>query len=180
MTSRFGMAMVLVSLAALTACEGDQGTLVGIDTEIEAVRTSTATAAAVTGSGHYTRPNGAWRTFSFQVREMRDGTTRGRFHLVGHERPQLKLHGRLTCVSVVGDEAWIGGIYERASNPGMVGMGFGFYVKDGGEGRWASPDLLHRHVRGQDPETWCAEMRDLSASEFLYPVEAGNIVIHDR
>lgn len=136
--------------------------------------------ASVTGSGHYTRPNGTWRTFSFQVRERTDGDVRGTFQLTLHRKPAIKQRGRLTCVSVMGNEAWIGGVFEKADNPDLVGTGFGFYVRDNGEGRAAPADLVHRFVRGQVPAEWCAETRDVSGSPFLFPVEAGNIRVRSR
>ncbi len=138
-------------------------------------------ARAVTGSGHYTTAAGSLRTLSFHVRRMPDGRVQGSFQLVGHQKPLQRWHGPLTCFSVVGNEAWIGGFYEKSTNPALLGTGFGFYVKDNGEGNEAEPDLVRRHVRGMsDPGEWCASMPDVSGSEFLFPIEAGNIRIHAR
>jgi hypothetical protein len=97
---------------------------------------------AVTGSGHYINNVGNLRTFSFQVRRNADGSVRGVFQLIGHARPPARWHGRLTCFSVAGNEAWIGGFYEKSTNPALVDTGFGFYVKDNGEGGSAVPDLV--------------------------------------
>lgn len=135
---------------------------------------------AVTGSGKYVNNVGNRRSLSFQVRRMSDGSVHGVFQLVGHAQPPNKSHGRLTCLSVVGNEAWIGGVYEKSSNSDLIGREFGFYVKDNGEGNAADPDLLHRHVRNDDAAGWCLEQRDVSDSEQLWAIEAGNIQIHVR
>ena len=135
-------------------------------------------ALSVTGSGHYTTSAGNLRTFAFEVKELQDGSVRGSFQLTGHGHPTSTLHGPLTCLAVVGNEAWIGGVYDRASSPVLVGTGFWFYVQDDGEGHNAPPDLVRRHVRSGNADD-CASMPD-PGTEFLFPVEAGNIQIHSR
>jgi hypothetical protein len=131
---------------------------------------------AVTGSGHYTNNAGNRRTLAFEVKETSDGTVHGTFQLTGHARPPNRSHGPLTCLSVVGDEAWIGGVYESSGNPSLVGTGFWFYVRDNGEGHGATPDLVRRHVRSGNADD-CASRPD-PGTEFLYPIEAGNIQVH--
>ncbi|MCG6957273.1 MAG: hypothetical protein LJF04_14890, partial [Gemmatimonadetes bacterium] len=132
----------------------------------------------VTGSAHYTNNVGNFRTLTFEVRQALDGTVRGTFQLTGHDQPPNKSHGPLTCLSVVGNEAWIGGVYEKTGNPALVGTGFWFYVKDNGEGKGAAPDLVRRHVRSGNAND-CAARPD-PGGEFLYPIDAGNIQIHGR
>lgn len=135
--------------------------------------------SSVTGSGHYTTSAGALRIFTFEVREESDGAVHGTFQLTGRSsQPPARLHGTLTCLSVVGQEAWIGGVYEHTSNPALVGTGFWFYVRDNGEGQAAAPDLVRRHVRSGNADD-CALRMD-PGTEFLFPVEAGNVQVHGR
>lgn len=173
-------AAVLLVLATTTTCDSNPDAALGPDLSRDTFMQSSSGARAVTGSGHYTTHTGQLRTFSFQVRERPNGTVHGTFELTLHRKPTGKLHGPLTCFSVMGNEAWIGGIYEKATNPNLVGTGFGFYVKDNGQGSHAPPDLLRRHVRGQIPDEWCAEMPDVSGSQYLFQIESGNIQIHER
>ena len=185
------MAWRIPLVAALTlfvavSCDGNLPTaateaVVAPDPGLLSTNGGVTVAHALTGSGHYVTADGAWRTFSFQVRRSSDGSVRGSFQLVGHDKPPKRWHGPLTCLSVVGNEAWVGGFYEKSTNPALLNTGFGFYVKDNGQGRNADPDLVRRHVRGQDdPGDWCSSMPDVSGSEFLFPVESGNITIHSR
>jgi hypothetical protein len=173
-------AAALVVLAFCMGCDSAGEAVAGPGLVLQAVNAGETTARAVTGSGHYTSSAGFWRTFSFQVRRQADGSVRGRFQLVGHRQPAVRLHGSLTCFSVLGNEAWIGGIYEKATNQNLIGTGFGFYVKDNGQGSGADPDLMHRHVRGQGPEDWCSTMWDVSDSPYLFPIESGNVEIHTK
>lgn len=174
-----------VALLAAVSCDGNLPTAVtdeGAVTEkvdLQVSNQGQVVTEAVTGSAHYTNNVGNLRTLTFAVRQYADGSVRGVFLLVGHAQPPNVSRGPLTCVSVVDNEAWIGGFYEKSSNPALVGTGFGFYVKDNGEGAGALPDLVRRHVRGQaNPDDWCSSMPDVSSSEFLYEVEEGNVQIH--
>jgi len=163
------------------ATDGAEAVVAGPDLGLQASNRGVSSAPAVTGSGHYFNSSGIRRTFSFHVRQDSDGNVHGNFQLVGHNQPPKRWHGPLTCFSVVGNEAWIGGIYEKSTNINLIDTGFGFYVKDNGQGKGSDADLVRRHVRGQDnPEDWCSAMPDVSESQYLFPIEAGNIQIHRR
>jgi len=186
---RIPFIVVLISFVAMscdqnlpTAATDDAEAVVeGSDLGLRVSDRGAAVARAVTGSGHYVNSAGNWRTFSFHVRSSADGSVRGNFQLIGHDQPQKRWHGPLTCFSVVGNEAWIGGFYEKSTNPSLLDTGFGFYVKDNGQGRNADPDLVRRHVRGQaNPGDWCSSMPDVSESPYLFAVESGNVKIHSR
>ncbi|MBT8478463.1 MAG: hypothetical protein KJO06_06070 [Gemmatimonadetes bacterium] len=178
--------LAILALFVAVSCDRNLPTaapdaLAGRDPGLLATDGGVTAAHAVTGSGHYVTAAGGWRTFSFQVRQKADGSVHGTFQLIAHVTPLKRWHGPLTCLSVVGNEAWVGGFYEKSTNPALLNTGFGFYVRDNGQGRNADPDLVHRHARGQeDPGDWCSSMPDVSGSEFLFPIESGNITIHDR
>ena len=176
---RTGIVGVLGVLAAVAACDGVNREPMEPALDAVAWAGSAHAGGFVTGSGHYTGQNGFLRTFTFEVRTQSDGSVHGTFQLTSHVQPPNRLHGTLTCLSIVGNEAWIGGVYDRATNPALIGTGFGFYVMDNGAGHGAAADLMRRHVRNQVPGEWCATMPDVSGSPYLYPIEAGNISIHD-
>ena len=173
--------LLLAVLPLLLSCDsgtkGGTEAILGPDANQQTFMRDHAGTTAVTGSGHYVNTLGDWRTMSFHVKQDSDGAVRGSFELVLHRQPPLLFHGRLTCLSVVGNEAWIGGVYEKATNPDLLGMGFGIYVQDNGQGSNAEPDKLLRNVRGQVPEEWCA---DVSAHGQPYDIVSGNITIHRR
>lgn len=133
-------------------------------------------AVSVTGSGSYTTSAGNLRTLAFEVRELWDGSVRGTFQLTMHGTTTNTSHGPLTCLAVDGNEAWIGGVYASSSNPALEGVEFWFYVQDNGQGHDAAPDLVRRHARSGNADD-CASMPD-PGTEFLFPVEAGNIQVH--
>jgi len=175
---------LLAVLPLILSCDGgDNGlteAVLGPDMEQQTFKHDKAGTPAVTGSGHYVNTLGDWRTISFHIKQGSDGEAHGSFQMVLHRQPPLRFHGRLTCLSVVGNEAWIGGVYEKSTNPALLGTGFGIYAQDNGHGANARPDKLIRNVRNQVPEEWCAEMRDVSAHGQLYDVVSGNITIRSR
>ncbi|MGD8321686.1 MAG: hypothetical protein PVJ02_14575 [Gemmatimonadota bacterium] len=184
MRSLIPMAAVFTLLAAVgceqplpTAATGKEQGAVRFD--VQPFNRGEGVASSVTGSGHYTTAAGYLRIFTFEVREASDGTVHGTFQLTaqGSQSP-ARLHGTLSCLSVVGQEAWIGGVYEHASNPALVGRGFWFYVRDNGEGQGDAPDLVRRHVRSGNADD-CALRMD-PGTEYLFPIEAGNVQVHGQ
>jgi len=126
----------------------------------------------VTGSGHYTPASGGLRTFSFTVRRMPNGNVTGRFAGVAH-LTTIQWSGRLICLVIDGNTAWIGGVYEHSTNAALIGTGFVFKVKDVGEGHGWDPDTTSRAMRGGSDCT----IKPEPAPEFWYPVERGNIQV---
>ena len=92
------------------------------------------------------------RKFSFTAREHADGTFSGQFQLnimglvgfFGSENPAITrfLHAEVLCLSVEGNEAWIGGVIRSSSIPGNIGKETGFRVRDNGQGKSAPPDEI--------------------------------------
>lgn len=156
--------------AAATACGSDAGRVLAPDAAFS--HAAMPTGSLVTGSGNYIGPN-ALRTFAFTVRVMPDGSVKGRFSGASHARPASSWSGPLTCVVVEGNVAWIGGIYEKATNPALVGTGFVFKAVDHGEGVAAVPDSMSRAMRGGNDCTLKPEPNPLYFYEIF-----GNIQVH--
>jgi hypothetical protein len=167
-------AAVSCNQALPTAATGQAQDAAGVD--VRASNNGQGIVLSVTGSGHYTPASGNLRTFAFEVKEDAYGGVYGTFQLIGHDQPPARWHGPLTCLSVSGNEAWIGGVYDMSTNPALLGTGFWFYVKDNGQGKNAAPDLVRRHVRSGNAED-CASQPD-PTGPYLYSIEAGNIQIH--
>jgi hypothetical protein len=65
-----------------------------------------------------------------------DGSVRGRWHYDYYEAGVLTTYsGRVTCLAVKGNRAWVGGPIEHSSDPTAVGLGAWWQVADLGSGR---------------------------------------------
>jgi hypothetical protein len=95
----------------------------------------------VTGSGHFTTPPlsvnpGRWRTFSMTARRYADGSVKGRFQRVIHfEDGAEAVRGVITCFTIIGNKAWIGGSVAANFPPDIA-----WQVVDNGEGAGDPPD----------------------------------------
>jgi len=95
---------------------------------------------------------GALNTHAFTAQIDSDGSVKGQAEF------QLRyidttIHVEVNCLTVVGNEAWVGGTITRSSNPAQVGVGLPvlFRVQDNGEGDGHPPDLTSQLVWGAGP-----------------------------
>jgi hypothetical protein len=100
--------------------------------------------ASATGSGHF-RVSGDLRTFTFNANTDSSGVTTGQTQ--GKNRNlDIKWHGRITCLNVVGNVATMSGVVTDITpglgDPFLVGNFIQFQVIDMGEGNNAPPDLI--------------------------------------
>jgi len=152
----------------------------------------------ITGSGHYVTPGiGAnpdtWRVFTMEALKMADGTVSGSFTRLTHDKGEApeKATGTITCFTVIGNVAWIGGHLDGADPPDIA-----WQVADNGEGRLASDDevglqfgpfLFPDVLEAGFAQDFCEETPDaidfgppygvLPLFVIRAPVEAGNIQI---
>lgn len=171
----------LIVAVALAACADGPDAVSGPDASlgIDADGTRTVT-QFVTGSAQfYDQARQAWRTFSINGKVMPDGRVDGTWQLRVHRGPNggAKLHGRVTCMVIEGNRAWLAGIVEHAVSPGNVGKAYGFKVVDNGEGHQAVPDQFASRRFPPSAEEYCAEKPDDMAHP-VHDMEAGNIQIH--
>lgn len=134
---------------------------------------------SVTGTGHVTitlNDVDHWRNFAYSAVERADGSVSGQFEF--HARQlSVRVHGRVTCLSVVGNTAWLGGVIERIvgtfPNP-VIGPGTPAWwrVVDNGQGANAPPDLISALGTMGDELAYCAAR---PAAPLFRPLEAGNI-----
>lgn len=96
----------------------------------------------INGSGHYVTPANAlqpdrWRVFTMSARKMADGTVEGSFNRVVHVKGSApeRESGIITCFTIVGNIAWIGGHTDGAD-----GSEVAWQVMDNGEGKEAPAD----------------------------------------
>ncbi|MGD8277509.1 MAG: hypothetical protein PVH00_05760 [Gemmatimonadota bacterium] len=137
-----------------------------------------AVVESVTGTGNYTTAQGDWRTFNFTARRYSDGTVDGQWERIRREdgnAADSKSRGVVTCLTIVGNEAWIGGLTTRGlhSDPPT---GVAWRVLDSGAGTPAPDRISAQYTWGMGYPAWyCA---NTPADPDLNDVRAGAIVVH--
>ena len=119
------------------------------------------------------------KTFTFGAQRNSDGTSDGQWHYKDVEDGVTwDVDGPVTCTTIIGNHAWVGGTIEHSSDPSYTGLDMWFQVIDNGEGHNAPPDittLIGVGVAGQ-AQAYC----DAAApARFPWPVENGNIQVRD-
>ncbi len=126
---------------------------------------------SVSGSGHITS-GGELRTFSFNARKRADGSVTGEWQR-NTRSIGAKAHGDVTCFTIVGNQAWLGGVVERTTTiPGEVA----WTVVDNSEGANSAADQISLQSVGGAPgfaAAFCASRPALA----LIPIEKGNIQV---
>ena len=142
---------------------------------------------SVTGSGHFTGSNGELVTFSYNAMLHDNGLVTGHYQ-INLRSLDTVIHGPVTCLSVVGNRAWVGGIAEqiRSSNPGLAaleGNDMWFQVQDNGEGANDPPDRTTSvgvTPLGGPPGQAQAYCDAMPAPITFRPIEEGNIQVRDE
>ena len=149
--------------------------------------TMTVGSIKLTGSGHHSRTVGGvteLTTFSFNAIDRGDGTATGNFQY-DFRANGFAVGGTITCVTVAGNQAWVGGVVERVitDNPAfetLLGLEMWWRSIDNGEGTTASPDSTTGLGFGFPgsvitKESWCA---DQPVALVLREVENGNVQLN--
>lgn len=141
---------------------------------------------SMTGSGHFTGSNGEFVSFAHNAVKHADGTVTGNY--VIHLRSlDTVIRGPITCLAVVGNHAWAGGIAEtvRSDNPNIAaleGQDMWFQVIDNGEGANDPPDITTSTgiaPVGSAPGQAQAYCDAMPQPRFPLVVEKGNIQVRD-
>lgn len=115
---------------------------------------------------------------NFSVKEFADGSVDGWFH---YAAGGVDLRVGVTCMTVVGEKAWIAGIIEK-STVGFVGHVSYFYTFDNGRGERSDPDIVSQ-VRVEatpgvgEAQRFCDELPELLTP---HEVVDGNVVVIDH
>ena len=120
------------------------------------------------------------RVFAFNVNKRADGSVSGNYehHSIDDGQP-FSVRGPLTCLTVIGNRAWVGGIIADSSEPSLVGLEMWFQVQDNGEGSQA--DLDWTTLIGASPVEGSAQEYCDNAPEVNFPfdIEHGNIQVRE-
>lgn len=139
----------LLALTAL-ACSDDSSTAPELSrTSGRAAASGNQVVASVQGSAPL-EVGGELRTFTFSAKLRADGTASGEFQLIARQVDRVT-HGQITCLSVVGGSAWLGGIIDRDNSGVSTGAEARFRVVDLPQGPGGSPDLVSLLFFAQAP-----------------------------
>ena len=137
---------------------------------------------SVTGSGSFIFGVNN-RTFSFTARIHADGSVDGQWQRVTHNGlpGQSRSHGKVTCLTVIGNQAWLGG-FKTLSTTGNVdppNNGVIWRVIDNGQGRNAPADQMSGQGVGRTPENVVSYCADAPTGDNLFDLTGGNIQVRE-
>jgi hypothetical protein len=116
---------------------------------------------------------------SYHAVVLADGSVHGRWRYdYWQSGQQTTFSGPVTCMSVSGNRAWIGGPVTASSDPTQVGMGAWWQVADNGTGRHpVVPDQTTFVGFGNMAQTlaYCAGE---PAPHFIFDVQLGGVQVH--
>jgi hypothetical protein len=134
------------------------------------------------GGGAHRWTGGQPFILSFEANKRADGTVTGRYH-VDFKVLSARFDVVVTCLSVVGNRAWVGGIIEKTDSPLVqVGTSSYFWVIDRGEGAnggIAPPDIISALILNDVPNAELQFCADRPVALPSRPIDDGNIRVRD-
>ena len=132
--------------------------------------------ASASGGVQRIRSDELW-VLGFNAVRHADGSATGNYH-VDRQDLGIKFDVDVTCLSVVGDTAWVGGVIRKVDGPIVIeGTVSYFFVVDKGEEAGAPVDVASairiNDVAGQDL-VFCNDRPTLLASG---PIDFGNLQV---
>ena len=117
---------------------------------------------------------------AYRAVKLADGTVRGWWRYDYWEAGQeTTFSGPVTCLSVTGNRAWVGGPVTASSDPTQVGLGAWWQVADNGAGRHpVMPDRTTFVGIGTIAQT-IAYCNDEPAPHFIFDVQLGGVSVED-
>ncbi len=115
--------------------------------------------------------------FGFNAKLKKDGSADGWYtYRDVEDGAPFTAKGPVTCLTVIGNDAWIGGTIESSNDPTVVGLGSWWHVTDNGEGAGSPPDITTFLGIGSLAATadFCAGH---PAYRFPFAIDGGNIQV---
>jgi hypothetical protein len=115
---------------------------------------------------------------AYRATKLSNGAVRGWWHYDYWEAGQeTTFSGPVTCMSVSGNRAWVGGPITESSDPTQVGLGAWWQVADNGSGRHpVIPDRTTFVGSGTMSQT-VAYCHDEPDPHFIFDVQRGGVSI---
>jgi hypothetical protein len=117
------------------------------------------------------------QTFSFNARSVGDGADGWFEYREIDDGAPFSASGPVSCLTVIGNDAWIGGEISRSNDPSYVGSGAWWHVTDNGGGSGASADVTTFMGAGSLAETR-AFCDTHPAYKHPFAIDNGNIQVH--
>lgn len=117
------------------------------------------------------------QNFAFNAKLRSDGTADGWYtYREVDDGVPTTFKGPVTCLAVIGTDAWIGGEIETSSDPTYAGLSAWWHVRDNGEGAGDAADLTSFAGVGsaEDTAAFCAAHRPF---RFPFAIDGGNIQV---
>jgi hypothetical protein len=117
---------------------------------------------------------------AYHAIKLTDGSVRGWWRYDYWQAGQeTTFSGRVMCMSVSGNRAWVGGPIAKSCDPSQVGMGAWWQVADNGTGRHpVVPDRTTFAGIGTMAET-IAYCNGEPAPHFIFDVQLGGVSVKD-
>jgi hypothetical protein len=131
--------------------------------------------ASASGSAHRIRTDELW-VLAFDAQKRADGTTTGEVRM-DRKDVNVSFNIDVTCISVAGNTAWIGGIIRNSSGVAIDGTVSYFYVIDNGEDQDASADVasaVRINDRAGEDQAFCNNQPLLLPAS---PIDHGNVQV---
>jgi hypothetical protein len=135
---------------------------------------------SVTGSGSFVAPQGDWRTFAFTARSYADGSVAGQWERIRRQPGNAsgtKSHGVVTCFTIVGNQAFIGGSTTIGLLSTPPNNENAWRVVDNGQGANSPPDQMSLEFVGAPPGFAANYCATTPAAPSLNAIQAGNIQV---
>lgn len=118
---------------------------------------------------------------TYHAAKLADGQVRGWWRYDYWEAGQeTTFSGPVTCLSVSGNRAWVGGAVARSSDPSQVGTGAWWQVADNGSGRHpVTPDRTTFAGFGT-PEQTSAYCDGEPDPHFIFDVQLGGVSVQGQ
>ena len=117
------------------------------------------------------------QVFGFNARLKADGSADGWFtYRELDDGSPYTADGPVTCLTVIGNDAWIGATIEHSNDPASVGMGSWWHVTDNGEGSSDPRDVTTFLGVGTQERTraFCSSHPPYAHP---FPIDRGNIQV---
>ncbi len=94
--------------------------------------------------------------FAFKVRVDTDGSASGSYRYTQRrDGVELNVSGPLTCATIAGNRAWVGGVIEETNRESLLGLDMWFQVQDNGDrSRLAAPTCRRRSAPAGRARRW--------------------------
>lgn len=130
---------------------------------------------SVRGSGQIT--TSAKRHLTFEAIQLEDGSVRGSFQYQFNGNGNSRVFVEVTCMRVIGNRAWLGGVVKHSNNPAQIGLESATAVEDNGEGGSDAPDEISlAFVPNATPGLAQAQCDNPTLNPSL-PLDGGNVQV---